>query len=61
MPPTICPLCNHATDSVEHIMEEMLLKIIREEHPEWVEQNGLCPKCVAYYRNLDHELEVVDE
>ncbi|HQP10447.1 MAG TPA: hypothetical protein PKV41_03605 [Candidatus Omnitrophota bacterium] len=28
-----------------HIMEE-----IRKDHPEWVEKNGLCRKCVDYYR-----------
>ncbi len=29
-----------------HIMEE-----IRLIHPEWVEDDGLCQKCVDYYKN----------
>ncbi|EGG99031.1 hypothetical protein imdm_1599 [gamma proteobacterium IMCC2047] len=53
----ICPLCRKSTDSIEHITEQWLLEEIRKEHPEWVEENGLCTKCIAYYRNLDNVFE----
>lgn len=29
-----------------HIMEE-----IRADHPDWVQKDGLCAKCVEYYRS----------
>ena len=29
----------------EHIMDE-----IKTKHPDWVEDDGLCKKCVDYYR-----------
>ena len=48
-----CPLCGKDTDSVEHITEQFLLNMIRTEHPEWVDKNGLCPRCIEYYRKLD--------
>lgn len=30
----------------KHIMDEIKLT-----HPEWAEDNGLCQKCVDYYKN----------
>ena len=39
----------------EHIMEE-----IQAHHPDWVEKDGLCKKCVDYYRkqiNGDRSVE----
>lgn len=56
----ICPLCNKPVDSIEHITEQWLLDVIRKEHPEWIEKNGLCTKCIAYYRNLDNVFEQED-
>jgi len=29
----------------QHILDE-----IKAKHPEWIEKDGLCGKCVAYYR-----------
>jgi len=55
----ICPLCGKPVDSVEHITEQWVLSEIRKEHPDWVEKNGICSKCVAYYRNLDNVFEQV--
>ncbi len=31
---------------------QYIIKRIREEHPDWVEEDGACPKCVEHYRNL---------
>lgn len=50
----ICPLCGNKVDSIEHITEQWLLAEIRKQHPDWVEKNGICAKCVAYYRGLDN-------
>lgn len=56
--PDICPLCGKATDSIEHITEQWLLREIRKQHPHWVESSGICTKCIAYYRSLDTVLEL---
>lgn len=29
----------------KHIIDE-----IKDSHPDWVEKNGICRKCVEYYR-----------
>ena len=57
----ICPLCGKSNDSLEHVAEQWLLSEIRKEHPDWVENNGGCSKCVAYYRNLDNVIELDGE
>ena len=28
-----------------------VIDLIKEKHPEWVETNNVCPKCVEYYRS----------
>ena len=49
-----CPICNkkmprdlliYMDHQQEHVVEE-----IKKKHPEWVEKNGLCKKCVDYYK-----------
>lgn len=57
----IYPLCGNRTDSLEHITEQWLLEVIRNEHPEWVESNGDCPKCVSYYCSQDDAVKSVDK
>jgi len=56
-----CPLCGKHSDSIEHIAEEWLLTEIRKEHPEWVEANGTCTKCVDYYHSLDNVFKPVND
>lgn len=49
----ICPICGEETKSVVHeVAERWLLQRIRKEHPGWVEADGACPKCWAYYQGL---------
>ena len=33
-------------------LERWLLSEIKREHPNWVEPDGGCPKCHAYYERL---------
>ncbi len=40
--------------------EQYVLNVIEEEHPEWVEPDGSCPRCVHYYQSLDHVFEPLD-
>ena len=39
--------------SLEEAAERFVLDLIRQECPEWVENDGTCPKCLAYYESLD--------
>ncbi len=51
-----CPLCGdylHADIADLHAMaEDWVIRKIRRDHPEWIEANGACPKCLEFYRNL---------
>ena len=45
-------LLNDAT-SLQEEAERFVLALIRQEYPEWVEADGTCPRCLAYYESLD--------
>ena len=55
----ICKLCGQETDSLCEITEQWILKIIILGHPEWVEEDGACPKCTEYYESLTDNLEII--
>ena len=49
-----CSTCNEAIDgdllvyidhTEQHIMDEIQLS-----HPEWKKKDGICPKCIEYYK-----------
>ena len=48
----ICPICGGKVMHIEkHLRaEKQLIEIIKTEHPEWVQEKGLCPKCLEHYR-----------
>lgn len=52
----ICPVCKKETD--EHVIDvcresyKFIIDRIKQEHPDWVEKDGACPKCVDYYKGL---------
>jgi len=48
-----CKLCDEATDNLVKQVETSVLDMIKKHHPDWVETDGSCKKCVAYYENLD--------
>ncbi len=43
---------NQTTDRLSYIAEKFLLDTIRAEHPEWINEQGECPKCQEYYESL---------
>ena len=40
------------TWQINNIAEKYLLETIRNEHPEWIDDRGECPKCEEYYQAL---------
>ena len=48
-----CPLCNDPVDKLLyrfHIdSERQVMDRIKEQHPGWLEDNGVCSRCVDYY------------
>jgi len=30
--------------------EKHIVDLVKHDHPDWVEQNGMCRKCIDYYR-----------
>jgi len=56
----ICKLCGQESDSICEITEQWILKIIILEHPEWVEEDGACPKCTEYYESLTDNLDIIE-
>ena len=57
----ICKLCNSETDKLNHKIKHFVLSFIKEQHPDWVEKDGSCKKCLNYYENLDKVVEVVSQ
>jgi hypothetical protein len=49
----MCPLCHKETDTLYHIAEQAVIDLIKRNHPEWVEPDGACKKCIEYYESLD--------
>jgi hypothetical protein len=54
-----CKMCNEEVDSLSRVAERWVLDFIKEQHPEWVQEDGVCPKCVEYYDSLDNVVSVV--
>lgn len=49
----ICPLCGEKVEVlVEEGLSNLVISAIKQEHPDWVEEGGVCPRCVAYYLNV---------
>ncbi|MFA5096915.1 MAG: hypothetical protein WC478_06205 [Candidatus Omnitrophota bacterium] len=53
----ICPLCKleKSANIVDICVSahQYIIRRIKDDHPDWVEEDGACPKCVEYYRNLE--------
>ena len=52
----ICPVCggSHHPEvaGLLALCEQWTIDQIKKDHPEWVEADGLCPKCLEYYMKL---------
>ena len=49
-----CILCDKETGTLEHEIESSVIEMIRKNNPEWVEDDGSCKTCIAYYMSLDN-------
>ena len=57
-----CPLCGdivprsellmHAVADDNRFREGRLITRIKQDHPEWLEADSACPKCVEHYRQI---------
>ena len=57
-----CPLCGetvsvgelraHAALDDQRFRDGLVISRIKENHPEWLETDGACPKCIEYYRGI---------
>src|SRR6516164_7508695 len=49
----ICPLCNDAVDKLVYRFhidnERIVIEKIKNDHPSWSVNDGLCSRCVDYY------------
>ncbi len=51
-----CPICNRFIE--ENIVklcqdaEDWILQSIKRAHPDWVERDGSCSRCLNYYKKL---------
>lgn len=49
-----CPICNTSIPrdilKFRHHMEEHMVDVIKEQHPDWVEEDGFCPRCYDYLK-----------
>lgn len=53
-----CTLCGQEAEDLYSIAEKYVLDLIKSEHPEWVESDGACSKCIEYYNALDVAVKI---
>ena len=50
----ICSVCKQKIDGdvIEYKdhTDKHIVDLIKHDHPDWEEKDGLCPKCYEYYR-----------
>jgi hypothetical protein len=53
----VCPLCKQEVDQelieLHTGREKMIIQLIKEKNPDWVEETGACPRCIEYYRSIE--------
>lgn len=53
---TYCPVCGklEPTEIVDVCTSAYgyLIERIKKDHPEWIEKDGACPKCIEYYKKM---------
>jgi hypothetical protein len=54
-------ICNEEVNELSQVAELWVLALIRNQHPEWVEEDCSCSKCIEYYESLDELVSVVKD
>ena len=49
-----CPVCSSKVENdlvvyTEHI-DKHIVDLVKHDHPEWIENSGMCKKCYEYYK-----------
>lgn len=48
-----CPACGQVSSEipvfVDHT-ERHIIDLLKNDHPDWIEKDGMCKKCLEYYR-----------
>ena len=54
----VCPTCKQRMPRELQIVishtDQHIVEIIKKQHPDWVEQDGICRKCYDYYKKQLH-------
>lgn len=49
-----CSVCGEKIEgdlvTLQEHTDKHIIDLLKYDHPEWVKSNGICPKCVEYYR-----------
>lgn len=50
----VCPTCGktipHDLPTIIAHTEQDIVEAIKKNHPDWIEQDGVCKKCCQYYK-----------
>ena len=51
----VCPTCAKTMPQDLQVIiphtEEHIIDVVKKEHPDWVEKDGLCKRCHEYYKD----------
>ncbi len=49
-----CPICRREIGRKSEIvlpkLERWLIRVINKDNPDWIEEKGICPRCMEFYR-----------
>ena len=49
-----CPMCREMIEGditvFRNHTEDHIIDVIKNKNPGWVEEDGICPRCVEYFR-----------
>ncbi len=61
MSQTICPLCGESVDDASKVVhreiDEWLLQLVLQDHPDWKQSDGACGKCWKDIARLKREAD----
>lgn len=51
-----CPLCEQPVEELKYPLHESVDRVvvdwIKRQHPDWVEEDGTCQRCLDFYREV---------